>query len=94
MGFTRAGGPRTTDLSTNSDNHGKSQEEAPSEDGEAQTPQAPEDESSQEAHLVALCRAAGVVAQRRPFVFPGGVISRVSVLKTLSKVGGADEVLL
>jgi hypothetical protein len=45
--------PCSTDL-----NHGKSQEEATSEDVETQTPQAPQGEPPQEAHLAKIVGCA------------------------------------
>jgi hypothetical protein len=48
--------------------HGKSQEEAPPQDVEAQTPEAPEGEPSQEAHVaeVKICNSSLTICKTRP----------------------------
>jgi hypothetical protein len=63
--------------SKNHFHHGKSQEEAPSEDVEAQTPEAPEGEPPQEAYVaeVKICAFTLVFVKPAPkragFVFSG-----------------------
>jgi hypothetical protein len=49
--------------------HGKSQEEAPPQDVEAQTPEAPEGEPPQEAHVaeVKICAFSLIICKTRLF---------------------------